>query len=166
VAAAPPPPPAAAPARQATEAIAERRSADESDLPLAQRQQGAAAARSTAAGTVGIASAAKARAAEPLAAIDAALAEGARWQAAGVTVQHGPAQRAFWSSVQEATRGRWEPAPPSPPPAPWLALEPGSPRTMLWIMDGALHVTADGRSWRAPVDAALLADWQAQVARW
>jgi hypothetical protein len=68
--------------------------------------------------------------------------------------------------VQEATRGRWEAAPPALPPAPWLALEAGSPRAVLWIVDGALLVTADGRSWRAPVDAALLVDWRAQVARW
>jgi hypothetical protein len=160
--------PAAATAPQAAPplaAAAERRRANESDVQVLSRQQGAASARSVpeaAAMTL----AAKARAAEPLAAIDAALAAGARWQAAGVTMPHGPAQRAFWSSVQGATRGRWEAAPPALPPAPWLALEAGSPRAVLWIVDGALLVTADGRSWRAPVDAALLVDWRAQVARW
>jgi hypothetical protein len=171
--AAPPPPPTAAPVPQAADAAvadaaAERRSANESDLRGLARQQGAAASRSASAATLGMLLAAKARAAEPLAAIDAALAAGARWQAAGLAGgrQHGDAQRAFWASVREATQGRWEAVPPITPYAPWLMLEQGSPGAVLWIMDGALHVTAQGQNWRAPVDAARLADWQEQVARW
>jgi hypothetical protein len=161
-------PPVAAPSADAAvpATAAERQRANEGDTPISTRQQAAASARSAPEAAAGLTLAAKARAAEPLALIDAALAAGAGWQVAGVAVQHGLAQQALWSSVQEATRGRWQAAPQAMPPAPWLVLEPGSPRMMLWIVDGALHVTADGRSWRAPVDAALLADWQAQVARW
>lgn len=167
------PPPVAAPARQAADAAApaaaaERRSANESDLPGLAQQQGAAASRSASAATLGMLSAAKARVAEPLAAIDAALAAGARWQVAGVTGgrQHGDAQRALWASMKEATQGRWEAVQPAVPTAPWLVLEQGSPGANFWIMNGALHVTAQGQTWRAPVDAARLADWQAQVALW
>jgi hypothetical protein len=164
------PPPAAAPAADAAApaVAAERRSsANESDLPSLARQQGAAAARSAPA--AGLSLAAKARAAEPLPAIEAALAAGARWQAAGSAggVAHGPAQRALWASVQEATRGRWEPVPPALPPDPWLVLDQGSPpRASLWIKDGALYVTAEGQSWRAPITAAQREAWTAEVARW
>jgi hypothetical protein len=168
-----PPPPAAAPARQAADAaapaaVAERRSSSEGDLQGLTRQQGAAASRATTAATLGMASAAKARAAEPLAAIDAALAAGARWQVAGLAGgrQHGDAQRAFWASMKEATQGQWEAVQPPVPATPWLMLEQGSPGAILWVMNGALYVTAQGQSWRAPVDAVRLADWQAQVARW
>jgi hypothetical protein len=167
------PPPAAAPAAQAADVAApavaaERRSsANERDLPLLARQQGAAAARSASA--AGLSLAAKARAAEPLAAIDAALAAGARWQAAGSAggVAHGPAQRALWASVQEATRGHWEAVPPALPSDPWLVLDHGSPpRAILWIMNGALYVTAEGQSWRAPITAAQREAWTAEVGRW
>jgi hypothetical protein len=168
-----PPPPAAAPARQAADAAspsaaAERRSANESDLQVLARQQGAAAARSASAATLGMSLAAKARAAEPLAAIDAALAAGARWQVAGVAGdrQHGDAQRQWWLEVRGATQGRWEAVQPISPYAPWLVIEQGSPGAFLWIMNGALYITAQGQTWRAPVDATRLADWQAQVALW
>lgn len=160
-------PPAAAPAAES--AAAERPPApDERDLQGLARRQDAATARSDTANAVGLASAAKAQAAEPLAGIDAALAAGARWQAAGSAggVQHGPAQRAFWASVHLTTQGQWEAVPPTLPPAPWLVLEQGPRRTVFWVMDGALHVTSEGQSWRAPVDALRLADWQAQIARW
>jgi hypothetical protein len=174
---APSPPPAAAPVRQAADAaadasapaaVAERRSANEGDLQGLARQQGTAASRSASAATLGMSLAAKARAAEPLAAIDAALAAGARWQVAGLAGgrQHGDAQRAFWASMKEATQGHWEAVQPTVPTAPWLMLEQGSPGATLWVMNGALHITAQGQTWRAPVDAARLADWQEQVARW
>jgi hypothetical protein len=161
------PPLVAAPSADAAvpAATAQRPRANEGDAQVLTRQQGAASARAPEAAAA-MTLAAKARPAEPLAALDAALAAGARWQVAGVAVLHGPAQQAMWSSVQDATRGRWEAGLPALSPAPWLVLERGSSRTVLWIVDGALHVTADGRSWRAPVDAALLIDWQAQVARW
>jgi hypothetical protein len=111
---------------------------------------------------------APARVAEPLAAIDAALAAGARWQASGLAGErpHGNAQRAFWASVRAATQGRWQPAPPTMPPAPWLQLGGGSREAMWWVMDGALHVTLDGRTWRAPVEPSQLREWQEAVARW
>ena len=111
---------------------------------------------------------AKARAAEPLAGIDAALAAGARWQVSGLAGErlHGAAQRTLWASVKEATQGHWEALPPVSPLATWLVLAQGSPSTIFWITNGALYITTEGRSWRAPVDAARLADWQAQAARW
>ncbi len=176
-AAAPPPAPQAAdvaatpatPAAAPPPAIAaERRSADKSESQLLPRQQSAAAPRAASATALGMALAAKARTADPLAAVDAALAAGARWQASGVTGHrpHGDAQRAFWVSVKVATQGHWEAVPPLSPLAPWLTLEPASPGAILWVMNDALYITAQGQSWRAAVDAALLADWQAQVARW
>jgi hypothetical protein len=168
----PPAPPAPAvtvpqAADAAPPAAAERRaSATESDAQFLARQQGAASAR--AAPAAGLSLAAKARAAEPLAAIDAALAAGALWQAAGSagSVQHGPAQRLLWASVQDATRGRWEAMPPTWPPAPWLVLDQGSPGAILWMTDGALYVTAEGQTWRVPITAAQRDAWMAEVARW
>jgi hypothetical protein len=166
--ASPPSPAAAPPALPSADAAApRRRSANESDAPILARQQGAASARSAPAVAAELSLAAKARSAEPLAAIDAALAAGARWQVATGTVPHGPAQRAFWASVDEATRGRWEAVPDAVPPAPWLVLEPGSSGgAVFWIANGALHLNAEGRSWRAPVDAVRLADWQERLERW
>ena len=109
-----------------------------------------------------------ARVAEPLAAIDAALAAGARWQASGLAGDrpHGDAQRAFWASARAATQGRWQSVPPTMPSAPWLQLSGGSREATLWVMDGALHVSMDGRTWRAPVEPAQWRDWQEAVARW
>ena len=100
--------------------------------------------------------------------IDAALAAGARWRVTGLpgVRQHGDAQRAFWASVREATQGHWVTVQPVSPIAPWLVLEPDSPGALLWITNDALYINVQGQSWRAPVDAARLADWQTQVARW
>lgn len=168
------PPPAAAPAPQAADAAppgaaAERRSANEGDLQGLARQQGAAASRAASAATLGMALAAKVRVADPLAAVDATLAAGARWQGAGLAGgrPHGDAQRAFWVSVKVATQGRWEAVSPQAPSAPWLVLEQGARNAILWTAnDDALYITVQGQSWRAAVDAARVADWQAQVARW
>jgi hypothetical protein len=172
--AAPPPPVTAdTPAPQvagaaAPAAAAERRSANESDLQVLARQQGAVAAHSASAAGMSMSLAAKARAAEPLAGIDASLAAGARWQVAGLAGdrQHGEAQLAFWALVKAATQGHWEMVQPVSPPAPWLALEQGSPGAMLWITNGALYVTAQGQSWRAPITLAQREAWLAEVARW
>ena len=109
-----------------------------------------------------------ARAAEPLAAIDAALAVGVRWQASGVAGDrsHGDAQRAFCASVRAATQGRWQSVPPITPVVPWLLVGRGSSDAVIWVMDGALHVTMDGRTWRAPVESAQVREWQEVIARW
>jgi hypothetical protein len=116
----------------------------------------------------GLSSPAKAIAADPLAVIDTALAAGARWRVTGLPGMrtHGDAQRAFWASVKDATLGRWATVELAQSFAPWLVLEQDSRGAALWITDDALHITAQGQTWRAPVDAARLADWQAQVARW
>ena len=161
-AAAPPPAADAAPPT----AVAERRSAHESEPQIQARQQSAAAGRAASAIAPGMASAARMHAADPLAAVDAALAAGARWQGAGWAGGrlHGDAQHAFWVSVKAATQGRWEAVSPLTPSAPWLALAQGG--AILWPAGDTLFITVHGQSWRAPVDAARLADWQAQVARW
>lgn len=115
-----------------------------------------------------IAPLATARVAEPLAAIDTALAAGARWQASGLAGDrpHGDAQRAFWASVRAATQGRWQSVPTTMPSVPWLLLVRASSEATLWVMDGALHVTLDGRTWRAPVEPSQLREWQEAIARW
>lgn len=171
----PPPPPAAAPARQAADAAApaaaaERRSANESDLQVLARQQGAAASRSASAATLGLSLAAKARAAEPLAAIDAALAAGARWQVAGLAGdrQHGAAQRQWWLEVRGATQGRWqrdltlrEAALPT-----WLSLLGERVVAVLSVEADALVLVEDGTAWKVQVDAAQVRQWKEQVLRW
>jgi hypothetical protein len=40
-------------------------------------------------------------------------------------------------------------------------------RVPFWVEGGTLHtLDPEGRAWRAPVGAARLAAWQAEVARW
>lgn len=162
--AAPAPAPRVADAPAPT-AAAQRRSANESESPVLARQQGAAAPGPSA--MVG-AEATRVRMTDPMTALDAALAAGARWRVTGLSGarQHGDAQRAFWASVREATQGQWAAVQPVSPTTPWLVLEHDSQGALLWIMNEALHVNVQGQSWRAPVDAARLVDWQAQVARW
>jgi hypothetical protein len=152
--------------------VAERRSANEGDLQVLARQQGAAAARSASAAPLGSMSlAAKARATEPLAGIDAALAAGARWQVAGVAGdrQQGEAQQQWWLEVRGATQGRWQrdlTLREVPRPT-WVSLVGGERVVaVLSVEADALVLVEDGTAWKVPVDAAQLRQWKEQVLRW
>ncbi len=174
---------AAADRRQAKEAVAEATAQAAAAAPrdamakgftnaVPARARGEAATLGAAAAPAlpapSIAPLASADTAEPLAAIDAALAAGARWQVSGLAGDrpHGDAQRAFWASVRAATQGRWQSVSPTLPLTPWLLLRRGSSDTTFWVIDGALHLTMDGRAWRAPVEPSLLREWQEASARW
>jgi hypothetical protein len=127
-------------------------------LGAATGRQAAAPARSDAA-----------QAYDPLLALEAAGLDTASWQVAGLGGErpHGPAQRALWAALRAATQSRWDVARAAPPPTPWLALRQDARLTPIWAEGGALYtLDPEGRAWRAPVSAALLAAWQAEVARW
>ena len=61
---------------------------------------------------------------------------------------------------------RWQPVPPVTPFAPWLRVGGASSDAVTWVMDGALHVSMQGGTWRAPVAPALVREWQEAVAGW
>ena len=92
-----------------------------------------------------------------------------RWQVAGGRMAaHGPAQRDWWAALARATQGRWHAAGGGEPagmqvtltidgvPRGSLAFEPNH---LLWREPGGL-------TWRAPIAADTLREWQAALARW
>jgi hypothetical protein len=110
--------------------------------------------------------------------LDAALASDAaraRWRtAAGRLVAHGSAQRDWWSALSRATEGRWQRVQAADARASGAA---GAANLVL-LIDGVAYGSlafepqavvwrdANRGTWRAPLDAATLREWQEALARW
>jgi len=107
--------------------------------------------------------------------LDAALGRDAGsigWRTAnGRQVGHRNEQRAWWSALASATDGRWQRADPTTGGAAASAnlvlIIDGVPRgSLVFEPQAVIWRDANGATWRAPVDAGTLRDWQEALARW
>ena len=95
-----------------------------------------------------------------------------RWRvAAQRLVAHDAAQRQWWSTLVQATQGRWQTAAPGSASGaesePMTLLIDGAPRGSLSFEPQAVvWRDANGAAWRAPIAAETLRGWQEALARW
>jgi hypothetical protein len=111
---------------------------------------------------------AKARAADPGAALDASVQAGPAWVLPTGRRAQADAQRRWWAAVRAATTGRWQAVDRAPVGATALEWDAGGGAVTRFWFDGDALVCrdAEGRVWRAAVGTAAVGEWQAELARW
>lgn len=92
-----------------------------------------------------------------------------RWHlASGRMAAHDAAQRDWWSALARATQGRWQAAAGGAPAGAQVTVTiDGVPRgSLVFEPNHVVWREPGGLSWRAPIAADTLRDWQEALARW